>query len=276
MNETAISELKADMNELKHNLQKVLGRESFFNLDEALKFAKIVAQTEFAPKEMRNKPYYVFLAIQMGAEIGLKALQAVQNIAVINGKPCVYGDAALAIAKVHKSFEYCKEYFIDNDNTAVCEVKRKNEPLVKYFFSLEDAQKAGLLTNNTSSFSPWRKYTKRMLQLRARGFALRDSFPDALKGLITREEAEDYVVIPEKLPSHIPVTISDTPEEFPSEEQLKVFYNYCEELNISEELKNKWLEKEMVDKFEDFSKDSMEKLIMWLANKKFSEEDIEM
>jgi hypothetical protein len=31
-----------------------------------------------------------------------------------------------------------------------------------------------------------------MLQLRARGFALRDAFPDVLKGLVTAEEAQDY------------------------------------------------------------------------------------
>jgi hypothetical protein len=31
-----------------------------------------------------------------------------------------------------------------------------------------------------------------MLAMRARGFALRDAFPDVLKGLITAEEAQDY------------------------------------------------------------------------------------
>jgi hypothetical protein len=31
-----------------------------------------------------------------------------------------------------------------------------------------------------------------MLQMRARGFALRDAFPDVLKGLITSEEAQDF------------------------------------------------------------------------------------
>jgi hypothetical protein len=31
-----------------------------------------------------------------------------------------------------------------------------------------------------------------MLQLRARGFALRDAFPDILRGLVTAEEAQDY------------------------------------------------------------------------------------
>jgi hypothetical protein len=31
-----------------------------------------------------------------------------------------------------------------------------------------------------------------MLQMRARGFALRDAFPDVLRGLVTAEEAQDY------------------------------------------------------------------------------------
>jgi hypothetical protein len=31
-----------------------------------------------------------------------------------------------------------------------------------------------------------------MLKMRARGFAIRDAFPDVLSGIITREEAEDY------------------------------------------------------------------------------------
>jgi hypothetical protein len=32
-----------------------------------------------------------------------------------------------------------------------------------------------------------------MLKLRARGFGLRDAFPDALKGIKSREEVEDYI-----------------------------------------------------------------------------------
>jgi hypothetical protein len=36
-----------------------------------------------------------------------------------------------------------------------------------------------------------------MLTLRARGFALRNAFADALRGLITAEEAQDYTTQPE-------------------------------------------------------------------------------
>jgi hypothetical protein len=43
-----------------------------------------------------------------------------------------------------------------------------------------------------------------MLQLRARGFALRDAFPDVLKGLVTAEEAQDY---PASEPAKEPVVV---------------------------------------------------------------------
>jgi hypothetical protein len=50
-----------------------------------------------------------------------------------------------------------------------------------------DAKRAGLWTKA----GPWQTYPRRMLQMRARSFALRDAFPDVLKGLISVKEALD-------------------------------------------------------------------------------------
>ena len=61
----------------------------------------------------------------------------------------------------------------------------------------------------------WKSYPDRMLQMRARGFALRDSFPDVLKGLITREEAQDYQTEPINVTQKTPVkdvTIPNPPQ----------------------------------------------------------------
>jgi hypothetical protein len=66
--------------------------------------------------------------------------------------------------------------------------KRKNRKPVVAKFSVEDAKRAGLWGKQ----GPWSAYPKRMMQMRARGFALRDAFPDVLKGLISAEEAQDY------------------------------------------------------------------------------------
>jgi hypothetical protein len=94
----------------------------------------------------------------------------------------------LALVQAHPAYESMSEK-IEND-IAYCTIKRKGEEPHTSTFSVEDAKKAGLLGKQ----GPWTQYPKRMLQMRARGFALRDKFSDALKGLIVKEEAQDYVL----------------------------------------------------------------------------------
>jgi hypothetical protein len=158
---------------------------------DAMKFAEMVANSEFAPKDFRGKPASCLLAIQAGGEISLAPLQALQSIAVVNGRPAVFGDAALAVVKASHVCEYVTEQ-VEGDGeqmVATCTAKRRGYPqptVVK--FTVADAKKAGLWGKT----GPWTQYPKRMLQMRARGFALRDAFPDVLKGLVTAEEAQDY------------------------------------------------------------------------------------
>lgn len=160
---------------------------------DAMKFGETVASSEFAPKDFRGKPASCMLAIQAGAEIGLAPLQALQSIAVVNGRPAVFGDAALAVVKASPVCEYVTES-IDGDGeqmVATCTAKRRGYPEATVVrFTVADAKKAGLW----GKAGPWTQYPKRMLQMRARGFALRDAFPDALRGLVTAEEAQDYPV----------------------------------------------------------------------------------
>jgi hypothetical protein len=143
------------------------------------------------PKAYQGKPQDILVCVQWGYEMGLAPMQALQNIAVINGKPSVYGDAAMALVQASSVCEDVEEYFEGEGTTnpvAVCVAKRKGRKPVTAKFSVEDAKRAGLWGKQ----GPWQAYPKRMMQMRARGFALRDAFPDVLKGLITAEEAQDY------------------------------------------------------------------------------------
>jgi hypothetical protein len=161
------------------------------SFDDAYRFSKMVANSDFAPKEFRGKPEACLLAIQKGAEVGLTPLEALQSIAVINGRPTIWGDAALALVQSSPQCLYVREYTEgDGDSlTAVCEVQRRGYPQPTVAkFSVADAKKAGLWGKS----GPWSQYSGRMLGLRARGFALRNAFADALRGLITAEEAQDY------------------------------------------------------------------------------------
>jgi hypothetical protein len=170
------------------------------SFDDAFRFATMVAKSEFAPKDFRGKPESCLLAIQHGAEIGLSPMQSLQNIACINGRPAIWGDAALALCLASQVCDGIHETIEgDGDNmTAVCKTSRKGKDAnVVARFSVADAKKAGLWGKQ----GPWTQYPKRMLQLRARGFALRDAFPDVLRGLVTAEEAQDY---PQQAPAPEP------------------------------------------------------------------------
>lgn len=159
--------------------------------DDAFRFAKMVSGSEFAPKDFKGKPESCLLAIQHGSEVGLSPMQSLQSIAVINGRPTIWGDAALALVQSSTVCEYVKEYVEGQGDTltAVCEAKRRGYPAPTVSrFSMADAKRAGLAGKS----GPWSQYPERMLALRARGFALRNAFADCLRGLVTAEEAQDY------------------------------------------------------------------------------------
>jgi hypothetical protein len=162
-------------------------------LDEAIAFCKFLANSDLVPKDYRNHPENVFVAIQLGAELGIAPMQALSGIAVINGRGAVWGDLLLAIVQAHPAYEEHKEVIegTGDARAARFEIKRKGQAWYKYTFSVADAKKAGLW----EKAGPWKQYPDRMLQMRARGFGCRDKFADALKGIISAEEASDYEVI---------------------------------------------------------------------------------
>lgn len=171
------------------------------NVSEAMEYSKMIATSCFCPSAMKNKPGDIMVAMQMGAEIGLSPLQALQNIAVINGKPCVYGDAALAVVIGSPHYVSHREWFegsIEKGTlTAFCGITRRNSDEYIKSFSMDEAKKAGLW----SKAGVWQQYPSRMLQMRARAFAIRDKFADALRGINVREEVEDYKVEAKVIPA---------------------------------------------------------------------------
>lgn len=157
--------------------------------EDAFRFSNCVALSGFAPKGM-EKPEAILVAVQLGLEIGLTPMAAMQNIGVINGRPGIYGDAALALVRASGLLEsYQQSYRGDGEKlTAVVTVKRKGDPVeITSEFGVADAKAANLW----GKAGPWSAYPRRMLLFRARGFALRDAFGDVLKGLRTTEELAD-------------------------------------------------------------------------------------
>jgi hypothetical protein len=178
-------------------------------IESAIKVSEYISASNFCPVNMKGKPGDILVCLQMGQELGLKPMQAMQNIAVINGRPSIWGDAMLAVCRQSSDFEYINEELDVKTMTAKCVVKRKNEPEFTSTFSQTDAKTANLW----GKAGPWTQYPKRMLQMRARGFALRDCFPDLLRGIIIKEEAEDMPRQKTDYSKVVGVTIDNEPEQ---------------------------------------------------------------
>lgn len=182
------------MNETEHDsstlptINRGGGLITFSSFEELWRWAVMASQEPgFVPKDYEGKPARIVLAAQHGAEVGLQTMQSLNSGAVINGRYTLYGDGFLAVCMGHPDFLDCVESFDSASMTATCSMRRRGREDVVRTFSQADAERAKLWGKQ----GPWTQYPQRMLQMRARGFAGRDCFADALRGTMLREEALD-------------------------------------------------------------------------------------
>lgn len=160
------------------------------SLADMAELAVKIHNSKLAPNDL-GSPDAVLVAMQHGMELGLSPMQAVQAVAVINKRPVIWGDAALALVKAHPTVldvvETWEKGETDDKKLARCIIKLRDREPVERCFTVDDAKRAGLW----EKAGPWKQYPKRMLQMRARSWAMRDACPQALKGVSVREEMQD-------------------------------------------------------------------------------------
>ncbi|HSC09025.1 MAG TPA: recombinase RecT, partial [Steroidobacteraceae bacterium] len=175
------------------------------SLDELARVSAMVKASGFAPKDF-DTPEKVGTAILYAMELGLNPITALGQIAVVNGRPTLWGQAPLALVRASGLLKSCNEFFVDGagnrvasagiasamkkgELTAVCRVWRvgEEEP-TEAFFSVADAQRAGLWGKQ----GPWAQYPTDMLGYKARARALRGTFADVLRGVAIKEDLEGH------------------------------------------------------------------------------------
>lgn len=169
------------------------------SMEEAYRLARAIAESGAAPKAYLNDPKKwdsgfnenkILAGILHGLEVGLTPFAALQSIAVVNGMPSLWGDGMLGIVRSSGLLVDIQEFIEGDANNpvAVCRCLRAGQatPIIRTF-GKADAAKAGLLSKE----GPWKLYPQRMMQMRARSWALRDGFADVLRGLHSAEEAID-------------------------------------------------------------------------------------
>ncbi len=161
------------------------------SVGDLIKLSEMIAASDLAPKDFKGKAGNCYIAIQMGAELELNPMQAIQNIAVINGKPTLYGDIGKALL-LKNGCRIMERDIKDIKATgeAWCEITRPDgKTKAIRTFSIDDAKTANLW----GKVGPWKTDPYRMLAWRAFWFCARDIAADFLKGLRGAEEVRDYV-----------------------------------------------------------------------------------
>jgi hypothetical protein len=158
-------------------------------LEDVFRLANVIFISGLAPEAL-SKPESISIALLHGLEVGLPPMMALQSIAVINGRPTIWGDGALGLVRATGLLEEFSETIDGTGDKMIarCTMKRRGEKAITHEFTVADAIKAGLWGKK----GPWQTYPRRMMAMRPRSWCLRDVFADILKGLRIAEEVMDY------------------------------------------------------------------------------------
>lgn len=154
--------------------------------------AKLMASSGMLPVALRGKPQDIFVILQMGQELGLKPMQAINGINVIQGKPTMAPQTMIALI-YQKIPNPIIKIFKNNDNEVCCTMARskEHEPYTATW-NTKKATDMKLLDK-----SNWKMQKENMMQWRAVAECARYVFPDIIQGFYTPDEMGDQTEIKE-------------------------------------------------------------------------------
>lgn len=161
------------------------------NLQDMKLAAETFIKSGLVPQHF-NTPAKVIVALQAGAELGLRPFQSLQNLNVVNGKVGISATMIGGLIRKHVPLAYFKKGYegekYNDDYQAVVRSRRKGEPEDEVTtFSVADAKTAGLWGKGGA----WKNYPDDMLMWRALSRHGRRYFGEVLGGLYTEEELEE-------------------------------------------------------------------------------------
>jgi len=191
------------------------------SLERLYKACATLSKSKMIPSALQGKQEDIFAILVMGTELGIKPMQALNSINVIQGKPTV--SPQLMIAMIRSKLPDCvidiksdAEKGIVSCLTARSKTDFKDGLFFKSEWTMEKAEKMGLVLKDN-----YKKQAETMLRWRAVAESCRITFPDIIMGLYIPEEFQDFdgktVEAPQKLDSQ---SMMDQDFPIPPEEKV--------------------------------------------------------
>lgn len=154
------------------------------SMQDQVAMAAYAVKSGLLPDSIRTTAQ-AWMVMQRGNELGFPGLTAFEFLYPVNGRVRLTPDGAKAKALACGLLEDFHEGTFGEGDAMLARVtiKRKGIPTpIVGEFSWQDAKEAGLIGKEN-----WKKYRRRMLLARARGFGFGDGFRDIVGGLQVRE-----------------------------------------------------------------------------------------
>lgn len=148
------------------------------------KLADMIADTDFVPKALRNKPAAIAACILTGREIGVGPMLSLKVIHLVNGVPSLAAEYKRA-----RALERGHEIVYEETSITRCVVRgrrRGEDTWATVTWTMDDARRAKLQNKDV-----WQQNPRRMLEARATGELCDLKFPDCSWGLATTEALQD-------------------------------------------------------------------------------------
>lgn len=195
----------------------VLDLDNPMRMAAAWRIASLIAGSDLVPPHFQGKPASVLVALEWGANLGLPWMQAVQNIAVVKGKPGIYGDLGRAIVTRHPETREFKMWHTgkveDKTLCGHCRIVRERADGVRFEadkeWTYDMAKRAGTWLRNVHE-----TYPTVMAEWRAFWLAAREVYSDAMRGIPAAEELRDQADYEERMKA-ADATVVDEPKPVP-------------------------------------------------------------
>jgi hypothetical protein len=165
----------------------------------AAELANMIANTEFVPAEMRNKPAVIAACIMFGAELGLGPMMSLNKVDVVKGRPSPRAELARALALGAGHEIWVEES--TNTRVIVSGKRRGSSHTHTVGWTMDDAKRAGL-----AGSTAYAKYPRAMLLARASAELVRAMCPEVLGGITVFAEELDGTDIDTPAPTATPAS----------------------------------------------------------------------
>ena len=165
----------------------------------------MIAHTELVPRRLRGDPPAMYASIMLGRELGLRPMQSMNMIDVVNGRATL--SAELQVAMIRETGHSIRLEELNANAATVTGTRHDNGDSISFTFTMEMAERAGLAGKRN-----WQQYPEAMLWARAVSMLARMLFADVFAAIHTCIPDE---LGSEKNPPTISTSLADLPARAP-------------------------------------------------------------